>query len=174
MTAFTIRKACPDDAAALPAIEQSAGELFATLPDLAWLADEDNKSVATYRALIDGGYCWVATDDAGRRCGFLAAEPMGDTLHICEIAVARDRQGRGIGTALMRTVIRAAAPLRAITLTTFADVVWNAPYYERIGFRRLTPGELGPDLHAILTREAESGLPGRCAMRLDRQRKRAS
>ena len=166
MVAFTIRKACAGDAVALPALEQSAGALFATLPDLAWLTEGDNRSVAAYRALIEGGYCWVAVDDTGRRCGFLAAEPLGDALHINEIAVARDRQRRGIGTTLMRTAIRAGAPFRAITLTTFADVAWNAPYYERIGFRRLLPDKLGPALCAILKHEADAGLQGRCAMRL--------
>jgi predicted N-acetyltransferase YhbS len=151
----------------MPPLEQSAGELFATLPDLAWLAQGENRSIATYRALIDRGYCWLAVDDAGQPCGFIAAEPMGDALHICEVAVARVWQRRGIGTTLIQAAIRAATPIPAITLTTFADVAWNAPYYARLGFRRVAPTDLSAELHAILTREAEAGLPGRCAMRLD-------
>jgi hypothetical protein len=31
----------------------------------------------------------------------------------------------------------AAKGLRALTLTTFAEVPWNAPYYARCGFRVL-------------------------------------
>ena len=45
----------------------------------------------------------------------------------------------------------------AVTLTTFRDVVWNAPYYERCGFRILLLGEVTPELAAIRRQEAERG-----------------
>jgi len=170
VTAFAIRAAVAADAAFLPAIEQSAGELFATLPDLAWLATGENRSVDFYRASIDSGWCWIAEQD-GRLCAFLAGDQTGDCLHVHELGVARPAQRRGIGTALMRTAIDAAniEGLRGVTLTTFADVAWNAPAYERIGFRRLAANEIGPDLRAIFEREAKAGLPmdRRCAMRID-------
>ncbi|MBW8907503.1 MAG: hypothetical protein JF620_00445, partial [Mesorhizobium sp.] len=51
----TIRPARPDDAEALPAIEQSAGLAFRAIPELAWLADGDNASPEQHRALIAGG-----------------------------------------------------------------------------------------------------------------------
>ena len=38
---FVVRRARQNDAAALPAIERSAAELFRTDPTLAWLADTD-------------------------------------------------------------------------------------------------------------------------------------
>lgn len=164
----TIRSANARDAEIMPIVEQSAGVLFATLPDLAWLADGENRSGETYRALIDGGWCWIA-ESGGEACAFLAAEPIGDSLHIWEIGVARDFQRQGIGTALMRTAIDRATDrgLRWVTLTTFADVAWNAPAYERMGFRRLVA--ITPELQAIFDRETANGLPTdrRCAMRLD-------
>lgn len=46
----------------------------------------------------------------------------------------------------------------ALTLTTFTDVPWNAPYYARCGFRRLDDGELTPGLREISEREAAHGL----------------
>jgi hypothetical protein len=52
----------------------------------------------------------------------------------------------------------AAAGIRALTLTTSSEVPWNAPYYERCGFRRLDEAELTPGLRAIRRREAERGL----------------
>jgi GNAT superfamily N-acetyltransferase len=168
---FSIRPANAADAAYLPAIEQSAGELFACLPDLAWLAKGENRSVASYRMLIDGGWAWVAEDETGERCAFLAARQIGDALYIDEFAVALPWQRHGIGTALMGVAIDAAISRRlsAVTLTTFIDVAWNAPAYARAGFRRLDPAEIGPALRAILDFEAAAGLPAdrRCAMRLD-------
>jgi len=170
MPSIALRKAHVEDVAAMPWLEQSAGELFRTLPDLAWLADGDNLEEARYRELVAGGWCWVAEDDEGRVCAFLAAEPVEEELHIWELAVALDRQRLGIGRALIQAAVAAATRhgFRAMTLTTFADVAWNAPFYERVGFRRLASSELGPRLHTVLRREVEAGLPGdrRCAMRL--------
>ncbi|GAA0328150.1 hypothetical protein GCM10009087_42940 [Sphingomonas oligophenolica] len=81
-----------------------------------------------------------------------------------------DCQRLGIGRHLMTVTIRAATRRRveAVTLTTFSDVAWNAPFYERLGFRRLPRRNMGGRLSAILRSEAEAGLPARrrCAMRL--------
>ena len=57
----------------------------------------------------------------------------------------------------------------AVTLTTFRDVPWNAPYYERLGFRSLSETELTPELAEVRAREAEPGLDPetRVCMRLD-------
>ena len=46
----------------------------------------------------------------------------------------------------------------ALHLSTFADVNWNAPYYERLGFRIMTEDELGPGLLGVRRQEAASGL----------------
>ena len=170
LSRHSLRQARIEDVAALPGLEQSAGELFRTLPDLAWLADAGNLDEARYRQLVAGGWCWVAEDDTGRPCAFLAAEPVADELHVCELGVALAHQRQGIGSALLQAAIAMATRhgFRAITLTTFADVAWNAPAYERMGFRRLAATELGQHLQAVLHREIEAGLPGdrRCAMRL--------
>jgi hypothetical protein len=48
--------------------------------------------------------------------------------------------------------------LAALTLTTFTDVPWNMPYYERLGFRNLCDIELTPGLRAVRAREAIRGL----------------
>ena len=48
--------------------------------------------------------------------------------------------------------------LDALTLTTFRDVPWNAPYYRRCGFRVLDEQEWTPGLRAIREREAGHGL----------------
>jgi hypothetical protein len=56
-----------------------------------------------------------------------------------------------------------------LTLTTFTHVPWNAPYYERLGFRPLPEAELTPGLVAIRQNEAAHGLDRwpRLSMRRD-------
>ena len=46
----------------------------------------------------------------------------------------------------------------AITLTTFADVPWNAPFYRRMGFVELAAAD-NPRLADELAAEAERGMP---------------
>ncbi len=59
--------------------------------------------------------------------------------------------------------------LPAVTLTTFADIPWNGPYYMRLGFRVLGESEQAPALRSILQAEAAAGLPmsSRVCMQLD-------
>jgi hypothetical protein len=52
----------------------------------------------------------------------------------------------------------ATAGLPALTLTAFTEVLWNAPYYERCGFRRLAETEITLGLREVRRREAEHGL----------------
>jgi hypothetical protein len=46
----------------------------------------------------------------------------------------------------------------AVTLTTYADVRWNQPLYEHLGFRVLNDDEIGPELRAIRATEHARGL----------------
>ncbi|MCO3009930.1 GNAT family N-acetyltransferase [Pseudomonas aeruginosa] len=81
-------------------------------------------------------------------------------------AIERSAGGRRL---LERAVTYAhASHCRALTLTTFCDVPWNAPFYARLGFQRLTWQEAGERLRAILGHEQEIGFAAdsRCAMRL--------
>jgi hypothetical protein len=45
-----------------------------------------------------------------------------------------------------------------VTLTTYRDIPWNAPFYRRLGFEELTAAELTPDLREIVLAEAKKGL----------------
>ena len=80
--------------------------------------------------------------------------------HIEQVSVRPAFGRRGIGRALIEHVATWARErdLPAVTLTTFLDVAWNAPYYERCGFRVLRPDEVTPELAAIRRHEAELGL----------------
>jgi GNAT superfamily N-acetyltransferase len=167
----TIRRAADADAAVFPSIENSAGTLFVEIADLAWLASADDLPVARYREIVARAFSWCAIDRTGRCVGFVCGEREDDILHIWEMAVPRDRQRRGIGRALLETLIETARShgLSAITLTTFRDVPWNAAFYRRFGFAILSPDETGDRLRSVLVEENMRRLPIglRCAMRLD-------
>jgi GNAT superfamily N-acetyltransferase len=167
---WAIRPAEIGDAEALPALENSAGTLFRDLPAWAWLADGEDLPAARYRELIAGGASWVAADKTNQPVAFLSASIEGDALHIWEFGVRRDHQRRGIGHALLDTAIRQARRrgLTAVTLTTFREIPWNAPFYERLGFEPLADAAIGARLAQIMQADAERGLPAdaRCAMRL--------
>ncbi|WP_395369646.1 GNAT family N-acetyltransferase [Komagataeibacter diospyri] len=168
---FSIRVAVDDDASFLPAIERSAGQAFRSVPELAWVADDGVMSVDAHRACIATRTCWVAVDEQGRIAGFLSAQPCGQDLHILEMSVDHDRQGRGLGRRLLSAAYGGARALglSGLTLTTFRALPWNAPFYEKSGFSLLSSDRLDARLAAALREEAQAGFPAgsRCAMRRD-------
>lgn len=58
-----------------------------------------------------------------------------------------DRARQGLGKRLLVTAAAWAQQqgLAALTLTTYAHVPWNAPYYERLGFRIMTEDQIPMD-----------------------------
>jgi GNAT superfamily N-acetyltransferase len=163
----TIRMANEVDAMALPDIERSSGEAFRHIPDLAWIADDIVTSKERHEKLIQQGTAWVAHDNRKIITGFLTAELHQDVLHIWQMSVRSDQQRQGIGRNLIRAAELWARSryLTALTLTTFRDVPWNAPFYRSCGFEIVNPVGY-PILLAMLDAEQEAGLPieQRCGM----------
>jgi GNAT superfamily N-acetyltransferase len=164
-----IRPARPEELAQFPAIEHSAGEAFRGSSQDA-LADGDDTPAAFYAPLAAAGLVWVAADRSAL-VGFAACEAFDDALHLWELAVVHERQRQGLGRALLATVVEAArrSPTPAVTLTTFRDLRWNAPFYESCGFAIVPPERLNDRLLAVVAREVGMGLDitARCAMRLE-------
>ncbi len=80
-------------------------------------------------------------------------------LQVEQVSVHPASARRGLGRRLLdhAASLAAADGRPALTLTTFADVPWNAPYYAGCGFRVLGDAELTPGLRAIRQREAALG-----------------
>jgi GNAT superfamily N-acetyltransferase len=76
-------------------------------------------------------------------------------LHLHQIAVHPQHARRGLGTVLMDAVFQRAGSL-GVTLTTFADVPWNRPWYAKLGFVELVSP--GPELAAVVNAERDAGL----------------
>ncbi len=147
-----IRPAREDDLPRLREIEVAAGRSFAGLGMTA-IADDEPPSIATLREYRRAGRAWVYGDPP---VAYLIADVVDGDLHIEQVSVHPEQAGRRIGRALIEHV--AGLARGPVTLTTFADVPWNAPYYERLGFRRLAEAELGDGLRRIRRREAAHGL----------------
>jgi len=158
------------DVSVLPSIERSAGAAFRVYPELSWVADDSVMSIEDHQGFVASGTSWVASS-ASTIVGFLCAEAVGESeLHIWELAVHADAQGSGVGTQLMQHAMAYAASsahTTSLTLTTFSDVAFNAPFYRRLGFELVEELEVEPRLQALLREEAAHGLPieRRCAMR---------
>jgi GNAT superfamily N-acetyltransferase len=126
-------------------------------------------SAEDHRPFAVQGLVWVA-EEAGRLIGFATCEAFEHELHLWELAVRLEAQGKGAGRALIAAVEEEARTrgLPAVTLTTFRDIPWNAPFYARCGFVELSDENLGPFLTLVREKEVEIGLDvaKRCAMRL--------
>ncbi|WP_319018792.1 GNAT family N-acetyltransferase [Microbispora sitophila] len=157
-----IRQAEPEDLAALAEIERAADGMFVPLG-----------------IVFPPGTTVVEECDDPRRVIVAGRPPMGFALlgvvdgltHLEQIAVHPDHGNRGIGTRLLDAVSTAAAQAgtAAVTLTTFRDVPWNAPWYARRGFHVVPPHEWGPELTALVEHERALGIEAapRVVMRKD-------
>ncbi len=167
MTDWSLRLARPGDAEAMPAIERAAGRLFNEVEGLAGIAGQHTVPVERLHRYIRKGHCLVA-HVGERMAGFIVTEPFSRELHIWEFNVHPMFHRGGIGSGLLRACMIDArnSGFRAVTLTTFRDVPWNAPFYARIGFEEVTALDAHPRLAGELAVEADNGLPAdrRCAM----------
>ncbi|WP_020554079.1 GNAT family N-acetyltransferase [Embleya scabrispora] len=136
-------------------IEVAAGMAFAAvgMPEIA--ADEP-LSVEELHAYRAGGRCLVVGASTESALGYVIWDLVDGAAHIEQVSVHPDGARRGLGRALIDRV-QADSGL-ALTLTTFRDVAWNAPYYARIGFGVLDAAEVTPGLVAIRAHEAAIGL----------------
>ena len=151
-------------------IERSAGQAFAEF-DMQAIADDEPPSVEALAEYCDSNRLWVATDDQDIPVAYLVAELVDGCAHIEQVSVHSDHAGHGLGRLLIDRLTQWANErgLSALTLTTFSEVPWNRPYYERLGFRVLSPDDLTPGVRAVRQQEAKLGLDAwpRVSMRFD-------
>ncbi|AZP21237.1 N-acetyltransferase [Streptomyces aquilus] len=154
-----IRPVAADELTALQDIERAAGTVFHAVGMTA-IAEDEPFPVDVLEGYRSQGRAWVAVGDEDRPVGYLIGEPVDGALHVEQVSVHPDFAHRRIGEALLAHAAERARDegLTGLTLTTFTEVPWNAPYYERLGFRVLGEAELTPGLRKIRAHEAELGL----------------
>ncbi|NUT23555.1 MAG: GNAT family N-acetyltransferase [Hamadaea sp.] len=164
-----IRLASVNDLPVLSEIEVEAGRLFAD-HGMEEIAGDEGAPLSVLMEHQAAGHVWVAVVD-DKIVGYLTALLVDDCLHVEQVSVRPSHGRQGIGGALLSAAAQCALDegRPALTLTTFVEVPWNAPYYQRQGFRLLSEDELTPGLRAIRAREATMKLDKwpRTAMRRD-------
>ncbi len=98
--------------------------------------------------------------------GFAVSGELENALHLYLLAVHPDYGRRGIGASLVVSTTKESERrgLAGVTLTTFEDLKWNGPFYEKLGFRILAPHETSSTLASLLSRERAQGMRLRVAM----------
>jgi GNAT superfamily N-acetyltransferase len=91
------------------------------------------------RREIAEGVRFFGFDEAGALVGVMGLQDVREVTLIRHAYTRMSRQGQGIGGALLSALrAQAGAPL---LVGTWADAAWAVRFYERRGFRLLTPAE---------------------------------
>ncbi|BAJ26070.1 MULTISPECIES: GNAT family N-acetyltransferase [Kitasatospora] len=164
-----IREARIGELPLLQEIERAAGHRFREV-GMELIADDEPLSVEELTPFVTAGLAWVSVDDAAdgdaaehgadRPVAYLIAARIDGALHVEQVSVHPSYARRGVGRALLEHLagVAAAEGVGALTLTTFTEVPWNAPYYARCGFRPVPEADLGPGLREVRAHEAALGL----------------
>lgn len=168
-----IRQARTDELHLLADIDIAADRRFDATPYAAAVNTYAPVALDDLTAMQDAWRLWVATDGDGAPVAF--AHTFTDTdskLHLSQVSVHPDHAGHRLTKRILDALIRyhQGRGIGEITLTTFRDVPWNAPYYARLGFTEIadTEADTDPHLGPRLQDQIAHGLPreSRVAMRL--------
>ena len=169
MSAWQLRLARDGDANAFHLVETDAAKALETREELDGIPLPSPTSEADYAKLIARRHCLAAVaEDAV--VGFVACRPVGRSLHIAELSVATMHQQRGIGAALLRAIGVDArnSGFSALTLNTYRDVSFNAPFYARLGFVEVENFESWRHLQDSLDGAVALGIPSQSRMAMVR------
>jgi GNAT superfamily N-acetyltransferase len=157
---YSLRPRREADDAALCGIENRAAEMFRG-HGYGVVADHPFPDAGSMQPLFSAGETWLAATEADEPAAFIVFAPLRRYLHIHELSVDPSHGRKGLGTALVRLAIAAADRQTSlgVSLTTFRDVPFNAPFYEKLGFSAIDPADADPVLAARLETERPEGVP---------------
>lgn len=154
-----IRAVRLNDLPVLQDIERAAGRCFRDI-GMPEIAEDEPLPLDELARYHDAGLAWVAASESDAPVAYLIADRVDGNLHVEQVSVHPDSARRGVGRSLLDHLAAHATGegAHALTLTTFTEVPWNAPYYAHCGFRLMNDSELTPGLRKIREREAAHGL----------------
>lgn len=132
-----------------------AGSLFRSV-GLHDIADDEPATAEE----LEAAACVLLAEVDGRAVGYAQVELVGDHAHLEQLSVLPEHGRRGVGTSLIEAVMNWARERgdEAVTLTTFRDVAFNAPLYERRGFVEVPECDWSESIRELVAEEAEHGL----------------
>lgn len=159
LTVGMIRDVRTTDFEEMIAIERAAGEAFRSI-GMARIADDPPPTVEQMARFLESGTGWVDTDPDDRAVAYLLLEKLDERAHIEQVTVHPRYARRRIGAALIERAKQWADDrgLVGLSLTTFAEVPWNAPHYASLGFVVLPQEEWTAGLRSRAAAETAQGL----------------
>jgi GNAT superfamily N-acetyltransferase len=127
---------------------------------MAAVADDDPPSITELIAFQQDGRAWVITDESDCPVAYLLLDVVDGNAHVEQVSVHPDHARQGLGKTLLDTAAAWAQQQRlvALTLITYAQVPWNAPYYQRLGFQVVPEDQITVGLRGVGEREQARGL----------------
>ena len=175
MTPVKIELAGSEHLTAIPAIELAASAMFpeSDLPvEIRYLVTEED----LLQEAQSDARLWVALTGDQTPVGFAMASIVDGGAHLDEMDVLPEFGRQGIGTGLVNALLDWArrGDYPAVTLITFRHIPWNAPFYERMGFKAMATSEVGQELATLLQEEGAAGIDvhKRVCMKLELARER--
>ena len=157
VTGYSISIATPDDVPDLVKIDRVAATLFEPTGLLSASALFEYVPAKVFADALALGHVHVMRDSAQQPVGFTLTSSRGRGLYLDQISVHPDHGRQGLGRALMLHVLRSAEDrnLPLVTLSTFRDVPWNAPFYASMGFKEIARERLDPFMLEIEQAQSE-------------------
>jgi len=133
-----IRPCTNADFQAIEAVINEAAEAYrAAIPPDCW--HEPYMTGSSLEAEIEAGVNFWGWDESGTLMGVMGIQHVRDVTLIRHAYVRTAHQGRGIGGALLKSFAdRTTGPL---LVGTWAAAEWAIRFYERHGFRLVSPAE---------------------------------
>ncbi len=133
-----IRRCVDTDFPAIEAIINTAAEAYrGVIPPDCW--HEPYMTVSALRTEIDAGVEFWGWDESDALIGIMGIQRVRDVTLIRHAYVQTMDQGRGIGGALLTTL--AEQTIGPLLVGTWATAQWAIRFYERHGFRLVSPAE---------------------------------
>jgi len=149
-----IRFAQPADADLIEQIENEADRLLTDrLNPEQWPAAPSGNE-----RLAQPGFLLIIEVQKGNIAGFAHVIEVDTMCHLEQLSVRPEHSRRGLGRELLDAARERAQErgYKQISLRTYADIPWNAPFYERAGFVEEDPAT---DFHkSLVDAEAQLGL----------------
>ena len=134
----SIRPCRDDERSLILAIVNAAAEAYrGVIPADRWR--DPYMPAAELDAEIASGVKFWGYDDGGQVIGVMGIQPVADVDLIRHAYVVTDRQGEGVGAALLAQLTETAS--RPLLVGTWAAAGWAIRFYERHGFQLVSPEE---------------------------------